>query len=432
MHHLWRGMANMAQTAGHEVVIVRGDGVTVWDADGNDYLDATASLWYANVGHGRREIADAVADQLATLEAFHTFDVYVTQPALDLAERISELAPMTDARIFLTPGGGSDAVDSAGKIARRYWAAVGQPGKAVICARTNAYHGMNAYGSSLSGIPPNQEGFGEMIPHVEIVGWDSVDEVRELFERSADTIAAFIGEPVIGAGGLHPPPEGYWPAIADLCREHDVLLIADEVISGFGRLGSWFGCQHYGFEPDLITVAKGLTSGYLPLGAVIASPRVAEPFWSGSEAPMFRHGYTYAGHPAACAAALANLAIIEREGLVQRVAELAPQFRQIIEEAFAGCPIAGPVRGAGLLAAVPVRADLLAHDPALPLKIAACARSHGLVVRGLSGAIQLSPPFVITVEQIAEVGSRLRAAFDEVGEREVDPARRVVPAGAPQ
>ena len=430
MHHLWRGMANMAQSGGKETVIVRGSGATVWDADGNEYIDATASLWYANVGHGRREIADAVAAQLATLEAFHTFDVYATQPALDLAERLSGLAPMDDARIFLTPGGGSDAVDSACKIARRYWAAIGRPEKLVICARQNAYHGMNAYGSSISGIAPNKEGFGQLIPDVEIVDWTSVDEVRELFERSAGTVAAFIGEPVIGAGGLYPPPEGYWPAIAALCREHDVLLIADEVISGFGRLGRWFGCQYYDFEPDLLTVAKGLTSGYLPLGAVIASRRVSDPFWSGDDAPMFRHGYTYAGHPAACAAALENLAIIEREGLVERVAALAPRFRDILETTFADCAIAGEIRGAGLLAAVPVRPDLLADDPALPLKIATYARGHGLVVRGLSGAIQLSPPFVITVEEIEAIGTRLRAAFDEAAARDVPPPRRAVPAEA--
>lgn len=413
MTRLWRGMAKMASSAGHEVVIVRGEGARVWDRDGNEYLDATASLWYANVGHGRPEIAEAVALQMKQLEAFHTFDVYANEPALELAERVAEIAPVDDARVFLTPGGGSDAVDSACKIARRYWSLLGRPDKRLICARSNAYHGMNAYGTSLAGIAPNREGFGELIPDVAFVEWSSVAEVAELFERSEDQLAAFIGEPVIGAGGLYPPPEGYWEQIARLCREHEVLLISDEVISGFGRLGRWFGCQRYAFEPDLLTCAKGLTSGYSPLGAVIASKRVAAPFWEDPEAPLFRHGYTYAGHPTACAAALANLRILKDEKLVERVADLEAPFRETLAAAFGGCEAAGDIRGAGLLAAVPVRDVLLEQVPDLPLKIAARARDHGVVVRGLSGAIQLSPPFVVTIEEIATIGERLRAAFDE-------------------
>ena len=412
MTRLWRGMANMARSQDNEVVIVRGQGSRVWDRDGNEYLDATASLWYANVGHGRPEIADAVARQMERLAAFHTFDVYANEPALELADRVASLAPMPGTRVFLTPGGGSDAVDSACKIARRYWSAVGRPEKRVICARRNAYHGMNAYGTSLSGIEPNREGFGDLVGDVAFVDWAAVDEVADLFERSAGKIAAFIGEPVIGAGGLFPPPDGYWGEIARLCRRHDVLLISDEVISGFGRLGTWFGCQRYAFQADLLTCAKGLTSGYLPLGAVIASSRVSEPFWAGDDAPMFRHGYTYAGHPVACAAAMANLQIIEDENLVARVADLEPAFRERLDAAFDGCELAGGIRGAGLLAAVAVREDLLSRDPTLPLKIAARARNHGVVVRGLSGAIQISPPFVITIEEIEAIAARLRAAFD--------------------
>ena len=315
--------------------------------------------------------------------------------------------------MFLTPGGGSDAVDSACKIARRYWAAVGRPEKRLICARSNAYHGMNAYGTSLSGIAPNRDGFGSLIGDVEFVEWSSVDAVAALFDRCSSELAAFIGEPVIGAGGLFPPPEGYWEAIARLCQQHDVLLISDEVISGFGRLGRWFGCERYGFDADLLTCAKGLTSGYIPLGAVIASERVSEPFWDRDDAPMLRHGYTYAGHPVACAAALANLKIIEEEGLVDRVARLEPAFRKSLEAAFDGCELAGEIRGAGLLAAVAIRDDWLALDPSLPLNIAARARDHGVVVRGLSGAIQLSPPLVITLDEIDTIGRALRAAFDE-------------------
>jgi len=405
-------MANMKQSGGREIVIVKGEGTTVWDRQGAAYLDATASLWYCNVGHGRQEMADAIAVQLGRLEAFHTFDVYANDPALQLAEKVASLAPIEGARVFFTPGGGSDAVDSACKIVRRYWSAVGQPQKRVIVARQNGYHGMNAYGTSLSGIAPNRAGFGELIPDVELVQWDSIDALRNALERSSDVIAAFIGEPVIGAGGLYPPPEGYWPAVAEVCRAHDVLFISDEVISGFGRLGTWLGCQRYGVEPDLMTCAKGLTSGYIPLGAVIASPRVAAPFWEAPDADMFRHGYTYAGHPVACAAALANIAIVEREGLVDRVAEIEAAFRQILDDAFSNCELAGEIRGAGLLAAVPVRDDLLAANAALPQRIAAHSRDHGLIVRGLSGAIQLLPPFTTTLEELSEIARRLRAAFD--------------------
>ena len=404
----------MQASAGREVVIVRGTGTTVWDRDGRAYLDATASLWYCNVGHGRPEIAAAIAEQLGMIEAFHTFDVYANDRALELADKLASIAPMPGARVFLTPGGGSDAVDSACKIVRRYWSATGRPEKRVIVSRSNGYHGMNAYGTSLSGIAPNRAGFGDLIPDVELVAWDAVDALRAVFERSGEKVAAFIGEPVIGAGGLYPPPDGYWPAVAELCRAHDVLLISDEVISGFGRLGSWFGCQRYGVEPDLVTCAKGLTSGYLPLGAVIASARVSAPFWDAEDADIFRHGYTYAGHPVACAAALANLAIIDGESLLERVRELEPVFRGILDDAFRGCALVGELRGAGLLAAVAMRADLLAIDPTLPQRVAARCRDDGLIVRGLSGAIQLSPPFTTTVEELAEIARLLRVACDGV------------------
>jgi len=414
----------MKQTGGREVVIVRGEGTTVWDRDGKAYLDATASLWYCNVGHGRREIADAITAQLGRLESFQTFDVYANEPALELAERIAAIAPMPGARVFLTPGGGSDAVDSACKMVRRYWSAVARPEKRTILARRNAYHGMNAYGTSLSGIAPNRAGFGELIPDVELVDWDSVDALGEALERSADTIGAFIGEPVIGAGGLLPPPDGYWPAVAELCHKHDVLLISDEVICGFGRLGRWFGCERYGVEPDLVVCAKGLTSGYLPLGAVIASARVAFPFWEAEDADIFRHGYTYAGHPVACAAALANIEIIEREGLVARVAEIEPAFRQIVEEGFADSPVIGEIRGAGLLAAVPVRDEYLAVNQMLPQVIATLCRDQGLIVRALSGAIQLSPPLTATLEELGEIVRRLRVAVDVAHAEAAQPAAR--------
>ena len=272
---------------------------------------------------------------------------------------------------------------------------------------------MNAYGTSLAGIPANTAGYGELVGQIEHVPWDSIDAVAELFENSASHIAAFIGEPVIGAGGVIPPPKGYWAAIRELCDAHEVLLISDEVISGFGRLGTWFGCQRYGVEPDLITCAKGLTSG---LRAARRRDRVeagAGPFWDEPTAAPFRHGYTYGGHPTACAAGLANLDIIERERLLDRVVEHEPILDAAVRESFADSPLAHDVRAVGLLAAVELPPAVLAIEPRLPDIIEGHARRLGLITRGLRGcALQLSPSFVTSPDDLREMTRRLRAAFD--------------------
>jgi len=391
----WHPMADMKQVDGHELVFDRGEGVWVYDTDGKRYFDAGGSLWYANIGHGRREIADAAAAQLARLEAYSAYDVFATQPALDLAERLSALAPIDDAVVFFTTAG-SDAVESAAKLARRYWTAVGRPEKQVIVGRDKAYHGVSGYGLSLGGIPANAEGFGPLVPGIEHVPYADVGAVAELFARG--DVAAFIGEPVIGAGGVYPPPEGYWPEIQRLCREHDVLLIADEVITGFGRVGEWFGSQRYGIEPDLFTFAKGVTSGYVPLGGVVVGARVQEPFWRG-DAGMFRHGYTYSGHATACAVALANLDVIEREGLVQRVRELEPAFAaglRSVERAV-------EVRQAGLVAGVQAE-DAAAATVRL--------RQLGVLTRVVGGhSLQICPPLVIDESDVDFLVERLNEAL---------------------
>ena len=291
---LWHPFADMAVIKDDEVVIVRGEGARVWDEQGREYIDAKAALWYANVGHGRTEIAEAAAEQMRTLAGYETFDRAANRPALELADRVAELAPMEGAAVFFASGG-SDAVDTAGKLALRYWSAVDRPEKHVIVHRARSYHGMNAYGTSLAGIPANAEGYGSLIADVATVAQDSTDELEELFRESGDRIAAFIGEPVIGAGGIFHPVPGYWERVQELCATYDVLLIADEVICGFGRLGTWFGSHRFGIRPDLVTCAKGITSGYLPLGAVLASRRIQEPFWSSPGEAVFRHGYTYSG-----------------------------------------------------------------------------------------------------------------------------------------
>ena len=395
MTRFWHPMANMKQVAGNELVFDRGEGVWVYDTEGKRYLDAAGSLWYANVGHGRRELADAAAAQLARLEAYSAYDVFTTKPALALADRLSELAPIDDAVVFFTTAG-SDAVESAVKLARRYWTATGRPAKQVIVGREKAYHGVSGYGLSVGGIPANAEGFGPLIPEIEHVPYDDVDAVGEIFARG--DVAAFIGEPVIGAGGVYPPPDGYWPAIQRLCREHDVLLIADEVITGFGRLGEWFGSQRYGIEPDLFTFAKGVTSGYVPLGGVVVGRRVQEPFWRG-DAGMFRHGYTYSGHATACAVALENLDIIEREGLVQRVKELEPLFAKKLRSIEG----AVEVRTAGLVAGVQVE-----EVERVVLRL----RELGVLTRTIGGhSLQLCPPFVIGEDELDLLVEQIAAAI---------------------
>jgi putrescine aminotransferase len=411
---LWNAFANMSSLAGHAVTIVRGEGSTVFDDGGRPYLDALASLWYCNVGHGRAELADAAATQMRQLAAYQTFEPFSNQPAEALARRIVDLAPLPGAKVFLTPGGGSDAVDTAAKLARSYWRALGQESKQVTIARSHAYHGMNAYGTSLGGIPANTDPFVPLVSHVEHVAWDDAPALEKAIETAgAGRVAAFFCEPVIGAGGVYPPPEGYLASVREICRRHDVLFIADEVITGFGRTGAWLASERFGLDPDLITTAKGLSSGYAPIGAVIASARVAEPFWRPGSTEIFRHGYTYSAHPTACAVASANLDLIEREQLVPRVAELEPVLARALAP-LAGHDLAGEVRaGTGLLAAVEIAESARAADPGIGPRLVADIRERGVITRLLRGvALQISPPFVITEEEIARIAEVFTAAFD--------------------
>ena len=411
---LWNAFANMSSLAGHAVTIVRGAGSTVFDDGGRPYLDALASLWYCNVGHGRAELADAAATQMRQLAAYQTFEPFSNQPAEALARRIVDLAPLPGAKVFLTPGGGSDAVDTAAKLARSYWRALGQESKQITIGRSHAYHGMNAYGTSLGGIPANTEPFVPLVSHVEHVAWDDAPELEKAIETAgAGRVAAFFCEPVIGAGGVYPPPEGYLASVREICRRHDVLFIADEVITGFGRTGAWLASERFALDPDLITTAKGLSSGYAPIGAVIASARVAEPFWRPGSTEIFRHGYTYSAHPTACAVASANLDLIEREHLVARVAELEPVLARTLAP-LAGHELVGEVRaGTGLLAAVEIAGSARAADPGIGPRLVADIRERGVITRLLRGiALQISPPFVITEAEIARIAEVFTAAFD--------------------
>ena len=413
---MWNSFANMASASEWAVTIVGGEGATVVDDQGNRYLDGLASLWYCNVGHGRAELADAAASQMRQLAAYQTFEPFTNAPAEALAQRIAGIAPMAGAKVFFTPGGGSDAIDTAAKLARAYWHAEGQDGKQIIISRAHAYHGMNAYGTTLGGIPANAAAFGPLVAAVEHVAWDDPEALDKLISQlGADRVAAFFCEPVIGAGGMYPPPEGYLARVAEICRAHDVLLVADEVITGFGRTGHWFASARFGIEPDLMTTAKGLTSGYAPLGAVIVGPRVSAPFWRPGSAEVFRHGYTYAGHPTACAVGLANLDLIERDGLLERVAGLEGVLAGAVRP-LASSRLVSEVRaGTGLLAAVQLAPDAIEADPGLGARLVADIRRRGVITRLLrGGALQVSPPFVITEEEIAQLARSFAAALDAV------------------
>jgi adenosylmethionine-8-amino-7-oxononanoate aminotransferase len=412
----WHGFADMHVIKDNEVVIASGDGAVITDTNGKDYIDATAALWFCNAGYGRREIADAVAEQLAILPGYSSFGAYTTDATLRIADRLTALSPIPNSVVFLGSGG-SDAIDTATKLARRYWDVVGKPNKTLLVSREHSYHGMHAMGTSLGGIPALRNGYGgePFINEVVRVPALDVDAVARVFDQRRDEIAAFVGEPVIGAGGVIPPTETYWRDISELCRRYDVLLIADEVITGFGRLGTWWATQRFAIQPDMITFAKGVTSGYMPLGGVLVNERIREPFWDEPVAgAVFRHGYTYSGHSGAAAAALVNLDIIEREGLVDRVARLEPVLERAVRR-LAGAPLVGEIRTVGLTAAVAIAPAVLEKDPATPDKVVAAALRHGVASRVLRAhAIHISPPFVITEDQIDRMVDGIGNALEDV------------------
>jgi putrescine aminotransferase len=411
MGSLWHPFSDMAAVEQDgELVLASGDGAYVTDESGVRYLDATAGLWFTNVGHGRAEIAEAAAAQMRRIAAYSTFGDYTTRPTLDLAERLAGIAPVPGSKVFFTSGG-SDSIDTAAKLARRYWVEAGHPEKTVIIGRQKAYHGMHYAGTALGGIPGNSEGYGVLVPDTETVAWDDVEDLRATIERvGADRVAAFFCEPVIGAGGVYPPPPDYLAGVRKLCTELDVLFVADEVITGFGRIGgAWFASAKLGLEPDLVTCAKGLTSGYAPMGAVLVAPRVWEPFFGPARGTWLRHGYTYSGHATAAAVAMANLDIIERENLLDEASRLettlADRLRPLVD-------LDGVVEvrcGTGALAAVQLA------DPPAAMALAKRLRSHGVATRAVgAGGIQISPAFVMTDEQVGDlaeaIGNVLAAA----------------------
>lgn len=412
---LWHPFADMATVKGDEFVIERGEGCWLWDREGKRYLDATAGLWFANVGHGRPEIRAAIAAQLERIETYPIFNDLTNEPAAQLAERLAALAPMDDARVFLT-GGGGEGIDSAIKLARRYWSAAGEPERHWVISRRHSYHGTNGFGTSIGGIEANRDGIGPLVPGVEFVDHDSLEDVRASFERlGPERIAAVIAEPVIGAGGVYPPPAGYLEGLSEICREHGALLIADAVICGFGRLGNWFGIERWGVRPDMVVFAKGVSSGYLPIGGVVVSGRVADPFWNG--AGPFRHGPTYSGHAACCAAALANLDVLAADDLVRRGEELERPLLDALRPLESHPAVAEIRGGVGLLAAVELETEGLGLAPGAATQLAArCSRERGVLVRPLGSAIAVSPPLTVDAEQLALIPEAIGAALDRIGE----------------
>jgi adenosylmethionine-8-amino-7-oxononanoate aminotransferase len=383
------------------LVIASASGAVIRDVDGNEYIDGTCGLWQCLVGHGRDELADVAAEQMRELEFYASFWDFSNRPAIELAERLAAIAPPGIDHVFYT-NGGSEGVETAIKLTRLAWTSAGEPERNLILSRRMAYHGVG-YGSlSATGIPPLREGFGPLAEgfvhltapyplRVPDCTDTCVAELEETIERlGPGRVAAMIGEPVLGVAGMIPPPDDYWPRVSAVLREHGILLILDEIVTAYGRTGSWFAAERWGGVPaDLIVTAKGLTSGYVPMGAVLIGDRVMQLL----DGARFSHGFTYNGHPTGAAVALRNLEIIEREGLLARATEQGGRLLSALREA-EGLPAVAEVRGVGLMAGV----ELV--EPADGAELAARIRSRGAIVRATGQKLVLSPPLVFEPEQI--------------------------------
>ncbi|MGZ4331345.1 MAG: aminotransferase family protein [Solirubrobacteraceae bacterium] len=397
-----------AREAGDFLEIVRGEGCRLWDSNGRVYLDGTASLWYCAVGHGRREIADAVAAQMEQVAAYHTFASFTNPAQQRLADLLMELEPIPDARVLFTLTG-SEAVDSALKLARAGHRAAGDAGRTVFLSRHYAYHGVMLGGTSVAGLPANRRPYGPLLGDCFQVERDSLEAMRAAVAyHGPERIAAIITEPVLGAGGVFPPPPGYLQGLRELCDECGALLIFDEVITAFGRLGSWFGAQHFGVTPDVITFAKAITSGYLPLGGVIVGPRLRG-WLEADDDYLLTHGGTYAGHPTCCAAGIANLEIMRSEGLPERARHAGSRLRAGLD-GLADRPGVAEIRGEGLMQAVALQAPLTAGA------MVAALLTRGIISRGLpyANSIAFSPPLVISDGEIDEIVEAVDAALTDV------------------
>jgi len=371
--------------------LVSGQGATVTTDSGQVLIDGMASLWYCAIGHGRREMAEAVATQITSLEAYSAFDPFTTEPADAVSARIAALSPIRDARVFLC-GSGSESIDSAMKLARVAHVQAGHPERTVIISRTRGYHGTNYGGTSAQGIAPNKVGYGTLLEDVIQVDADDIEAMSIAVEQNKGRLAAIISEPVQGAGGVFPSTAEYLQGLRRLCDDNGAYLIFDEVITGFGRLGEWFGATHYGVTPDMITFAKAVTSGYQPLGGVICAPSVTAPLESDKDF-ILRHGYTYSGHATVCAAALKNIDILDSENLLPRALEIGARLDAGLSALAADGTIAG-VRGRGAVWAAALRPDQDA------IKIRDRMLELGAITRAINDCNTFCPPLVITDAQL--------------------------------
>ncbi|MCE9633984.1 MAG: aspartate aminotransferase family protein [Methylophilales bacterium] len=413
-------------------IITKADGIYIWDSEGNKILDAMSGLWCVNVGYGRQELVDAATKQMQELPYYNSFFQTTNVPAVKLAERIVGLAGENYSHVFFSSSG-SESNDTNIRMVRHYWNTLGQPERTVIISRNNAYHGSTMAGASLGGMSGMHAQGGLPIPGIvhieqpyhygiaptkdkdafgiEAAGWLE----QKILEVGADKVAAFIGEPVQGAGGVIIPPKTYWPEIQRICDKYGILLICDEVICGFGRTGTWFGSELQGAKPDLMTFAKGVTSGYLPLGGVVIGKRVADVLIN--QGGEFNHGYTYSGHPVACAVALANIDIIESEGLVEKVKnETGPYLAKKFAE-LSNHPLVGGAETCGLMAGFALMKDKVNHvafDESV--EVGMICRNHcfanGLIMRAVGDRMIIAPPLVITMAQIDEMAGLILFCLD--------------------
>jgi putrescine---pyruvate transaminase len=413
-------------------IITRADNIYAWDSEGERILDAMSGLWCVNVGYGQQALIDAATRQMKELPFYNAFFQTATPPAIELAALLAEVSPPQFQHVFFA-GSGSEANDTIVRMVRRYWELQGQPQRQVIIGRWNGYHGSTMAGASLGGMKAMHAQGGLPIPgitHIDQPYWvehgqgmsrDEFGRVaagwleQKILELGVEQVAAFIGEPVQGAGGVIVPPQTYWPEIQRICDKYGILLVSDEVICGFGRTGHWFGCQRFGTRPDLMTFAKGVTSGYVPLGGVLVGERVARALID--QGGEFEHGYTYSGHPVTCAVGLANVRLIQQLGLVERVRDdvgpyLAQQFAELAEH-----PLVGEAQTCGLMGALLLVKNKTTLEPfPADLALGMVCRGHcfgnGLIMRAVGDRMIVAPPLVITRAQIDEMVALIRRCLD--------------------
>jgi putrescine---pyruvate transaminase len=415
-------------------IITRADNIYLWDSDGHKILDAMSGLWCVNVGFGQRALIDAATRQMSELPFYNAFFQTATPPAIELAELLAEVTPPQFQHVFFS-GSGSEGNDTVVRMVRRYWDILGQPARQVIISRHNAYHGSTMAGASLGGMGGMHAQGGLPIPgitHIQQPHWweqgreSGLDREafglvaagwleQKILELGADKVAAFIGEPVQGAGGVIVPPESYWPAIQRICDKYGILLVSDEVITGFGRTGHWFGCERFGYKPDLMTFAKGVTSGYVPLGGVMVGDRIAKVLID--QGGDFNHGYTYSGHPVACAVAVANIRLIQQLKLVEHVHDNVGSYLASMFDTLSNHPLVGEVQTCGLMGALQLVKDK-ARGTAFPadLEVGMVCRGHcfgnGLIMRAVGDRMIIAPPLVITRAQIDEMMALIGRCLD--------------------